>query len=121
MQNLSTLLSPLYALLRKKVPWEWRKEQEAFEKTKTLLKSPKLLAHYDSNRVDSDMRRIIIWARCCAIWKVDRNVLLCMHHEHSQQLNINYTQIDILAYGPSISRWQEIYDPLRSQATDVHF
>ena len=51
MQNLSTLLAPLYALLRKKVPWEWREEQqEAFEKTKALLKSPKLLAHYDSNK-----------------------------------------------------------------------
>ena len=51
MQNLSTLLAPLYALLLKKVPWEWREEQqEVFGRTKALLKSPKLLAHYDREK-----------------------------------------------------------------------
>lgn len=79
MQNLSTLLAPLYALLQKKVPWEWREEeQEAFE---ALLKSPKLLAHYDSNRVDSDMQRITIWARCSARTQDGRWIGI-MHHEH---------------------------------------
>ena len=48
MQNLSTVLVPLYTLLKKKTPWRWQAEQEkAFNEAKTLLKSPKLLVHYD--------------------------------------------------------------------------
>ena len=51
MENLSTLLAPLYSLLRKNVPWSWQSEQKkAFEKAKELLKSPKLLVHYDINK-----------------------------------------------------------------------
>ena len=51
MENLSTLLAPLYSLLRKNVPWRWQSEQQkAFEKAKELLKSPKLLVHYDINK-----------------------------------------------------------------------
>jgi len=51
MQNLSTLLAPLYKLLRKGVPWRWKAaQQKAFQGAKDLLKSPKLLVHYDPKR-----------------------------------------------------------------------
>ena len=43
MQNLSTVLAPLYTLLKKKTPWRWQADQEkAFNGAKTHLKSPKL-------------------------------------------------------------------------------
>ena len=46
--NLSTVLAPLYKLLRKGVQWKWReKEQEAFEAAEALLMSRNLLVHYD--------------------------------------------------------------------------
>lgn len=49
--NLSTLLAPLYRLLKKNTRWRWGKEQQAaFERTKELLTSPQLLVHYDSRR-----------------------------------------------------------------------
>ena len=51
LQNLSTVLAPLYRLLRKGVQWKWQSpEKEAFEAAKALLKSPKLLVHYDVDK-----------------------------------------------------------------------
>ena len=51
MQNLSTRLAPLYDLLKKTAPWRWQeKQQKAFEEARNLLKSPKLLVHYDVNK-----------------------------------------------------------------------
>ena len=51
MQNLSTVLAPLYTLLKKKTPWRWQADQEkAFNESKTLLKSPKLLVHNDGGK-----------------------------------------------------------------------
>ena len=48
--NLSTLLHPLNNLPREGVSWSWQPEcQEAFESTKELLQSAKVLAHYDVN------------------------------------------------------------------------
>ena len=47
--NLSTQLAPLYKLLSKKESWKWTLEQEkAFNKSKELLTSSKLLVHFDS-------------------------------------------------------------------------
>ncbi|XP_054708231.1 uncharacterized protein K02A2.6-like [Uloborus diversus] len=47
-KNSSTLLSPLYELLNKDVPWIWSKQcQETFLKCKSLLTSKTVLAHYD--------------------------------------------------------------------------
>lgn len=48
--NQSTLLAPLYRLLRSQVPWEWKgREQKAFDKCKESLTSDKVLVHYDLN------------------------------------------------------------------------
>ena len=48
--NLSSVLSPLYNLLRKDVPWHWGpKQAEAFRASKELLTSEKFLAHFDSS------------------------------------------------------------------------
>ncbi|KAG1937621.1 gag-pol fusion protein [Pimephales promelas] len=48
--NLATLLAPLHLLLRKEVPWMWKKpQQEAFKDSKSLLKSAEVLVHYFSD------------------------------------------------------------------------
>ena len=48
--NLATTLALLYQLLQKKIPWTWGSKQvKAFKEAKELLKSPRLLAHYDTS------------------------------------------------------------------------
>jgi hypothetical protein len=48
--NVSSVLFPLYRLLRKDHPWMCGKEQQvAFEKSKKLLSSSSFLTHFDSN------------------------------------------------------------------------
>jgi transposase InsO family protein len=48
--KLSTLLYPLYRLLRKGVPWRWgTKQARAFKASKKLLTSDKCLTHFDSS------------------------------------------------------------------------
>lgn len=50
--NLSTVLVPLHALLRKEVKWIWGiVQKEAFEKSKILLQFSALLVHYDSHKL----------------------------------------------------------------------
>ena len=47
--NLPTQLAPLYRLLRHDTKWQWSTDQQtAFEKSKELLVSSKLLIHFDS-------------------------------------------------------------------------
>ena len=47
--DLATLLSPLYLLLQKKQKWMWcSAQEEAFRKVKELLKSSRVLVHFDS-------------------------------------------------------------------------
>ena len=49
--NLSTVATPLYKLFRDDVPWKWGQEQaEAFQVTKEMLLSPKVLVHYDPKK-----------------------------------------------------------------------
>ena len=49
--NLSTVLNPLYSLLHKDRKWNLKSEQEeAFKKAKELIRSPKVLAHYDGTQ-----------------------------------------------------------------------
>lgn len=46
----STVLAPLYNLLKEQVTWKWKKaEQDAFNKCKELLTSDKVLVHYDQS------------------------------------------------------------------------
>ena len=46
--NLATTLSPLYRLLRQTTTWHWGPKQErAFQKVKKLLKSGRVLTHFD--------------------------------------------------------------------------
>ena len=47
--NLATVLSPLYLLFQKKQEWTQNSDQEeAFRKVKELLKSSRVLVHFDS-------------------------------------------------------------------------
>ena len=42
--NLATLLAPLHELLRQNINWSWQKKQEeAFQKSKTILNSADVL------------------------------------------------------------------------------
>ena len=46
--KMSTVLAPLYRLLRKDVPWQWtNQEEKAFVASKDLLTSSQLLVHFD--------------------------------------------------------------------------
>lgn len=48
LKDLSTVLAPLYSLLRQHQPWRWGDaERGAFEAGKRLLLSPPVLAHFD--------------------------------------------------------------------------
>ena len=48
MSNLSSILAPLYRLLRKNNPWKWSQDQtDAFVKAKELLQSSSVLVHFD--------------------------------------------------------------------------
>lgn len=48
MPNQSTVLAPLYRLLKDQIEWEWKRpEQKAFEQCKDLLTSDKVLVHYN--------------------------------------------------------------------------
>ena len=45
------MLAPLYRLLQKETPWQWRGEQQqAFDEVKKLLQSPNLLVHFDGDK-----------------------------------------------------------------------
>ena len=47
-RNLSTVLAPLYRLLKNGEPWCWGQDQEkAFQAGKDLLQSSQVLAHFD--------------------------------------------------------------------------
>ena len=49
--NSSTVLAPLYKLLKKGEPWKWGKDQEAaFQEIKNTSKSSKLLVHFDASK-----------------------------------------------------------------------
>ena len=49
--NLSTVLAPLHKLLKNHTKWIWRAEQaKAFQEAKDLLRSPRVLVHYDNLR-----------------------------------------------------------------------
>ncbi|XP_059048702.1 uncharacterized protein K02A2.6-like [Achroia grisella] len=50
-KNISSILVPLYWLLKKGVTWEWTKECEAaFTEIKSILMSGRVLAHYDPDK-----------------------------------------------------------------------
>lgn len=50
-KNLSTLVSPLYVLLKKDSSWVWGQPQyEAFKNIKQMLAKCSVLVHYDPER-----------------------------------------------------------------------
>ena len=51
LHNISSVLAPLYKLLKKEVKWHWGKEQEtAFKESKRELISHKVLIHYNARK-----------------------------------------------------------------------
>uniref|UniRef100_A0A1X7VR65 Reverse transcriptase/retrotransposon-derived protein RNase H-like domain-containing protein n=1 Tax=Amphimedon queenslandica TaxID=400682 RepID=A0A1X7VR65_AMPQE len=50
LQDLATVLSPLFSLLQKNKGWSWEEPQgTGFSSIKELLKSSQVLVHYDPN------------------------------------------------------------------------
>ena len=48
LENLASVLAPLYRLLKADQPWQWAEaEKSAFRKAKEMLVSPPVLAHFD--------------------------------------------------------------------------
>ena len=48
LSNMSTVMAPLYELLRKDTDWAWEKDQiEAFDQCNTLINSDSVLVHFD--------------------------------------------------------------------------
>ena len=48
--NMSTLLAPLYQLLKSSTGWQWtEKQEETFQKLKKVLTSSSVLIHFDTN------------------------------------------------------------------------
>ena len=48
--NMSTLLAPLYQLLKSSTGWQWtEKQEETFQKSKKVLTSSSVLTHFDTN------------------------------------------------------------------------
>ena len=48
--NMSTLLAPLYQLLKSSTGWQWtEKQEETFQKSKKVLTSSSVLIHFDTN------------------------------------------------------------------------
>ncbi|KAK3745728.1 hypothetical protein RRG08_030538 [Elysia crispata] len=63
MGNLSSILSPLYKLLQKDVPWQWDRDQEsAFSAAKRALSSDTLLVHFDPAIPEHCSPRVQRWA-----------------------------------------------------------
>ncbi|KAK3769860.1 hypothetical protein RRG08_036909 [Elysia crispata] len=61
--NLSSILSPLYKLLQKDVPWQWDRDQEyAFSAAKRALSSDTLLVHFDPAIPEHCSPRVQRWA-----------------------------------------------------------
>ena len=49
LNNISTVLAPLYRLLQKGIPWKWEPDEAfAFKQSKGLLMSTNVLVHYNS-------------------------------------------------------------------------
>ena len=46
--DLASVLAPLYTLLQNSTTWKWgHKQEEAFKEVKSLLKSGRVLVHFD--------------------------------------------------------------------------
>ena len=65
--NSSTVLSPLYRLLRKDVHWMWSaREKATFKASKQLLTSAKVLVHYNPE-LELVVASDLLWPRSCLI------------------------------------------------------
>ena len=75
LQDLATVLAPLYKLLRSGQKWEWGPEQQkAFQAGKDLLKSPKTLAHFDESAPVLLACDASPWGLGCVLSIVDRHL-----------------------------------------------
>ena len=88
--NLSSVLAPLHRLLYSKIHWHLGKyQQQAFEQSKSFLKSSRLLVHYEDKKgTDPGMRCISKWLRCGPLtrrWRIVQNILSPLHTEPWQR------------------------------------
>ena len=75
LKNLSTVLAPLYKLLRKGQDWTWGPDQQrAFQAGKDLLKSPQTLAHFDEHAPVILACDASPWGLGCVLSIVDKHL-----------------------------------------------
>ena len=64
LNNISTVLAPLYKLLQKGIPWKWRLgEVFSFEQSKGLLMSTNILVHYNAEFKRMWMHLQLVWVQ----------------------------------------------------------
>lgn len=100
--NLSTLLSPLYALLKAKVKYSWTDAcEKAFVASKEALKQNKLLIHYDINSqiyIESDASQQGVGAVLYHVINGEQRPIRFVSATLSQAEQ-NYSQLDREALG----------------------
>lgn len=82
LKDLSTMLAPLYRLLKKETQWHWGEEQEqSFNESKRWLHSERVLAHYDPQK---DL------VLCCDASHYGLGAVLCHRLEQDTDKPIGY-------------------------------
>ena len=101
--NMSTILSPITALLQKQTPFEWStKCEKAFRDVKQILASNQVLTHYDANlplRLASDASPYGLGAVLSHILPSDEERPVAYASRKLSDTETRYSQIDKEALG----------------------
>ena len=101
--NLATELQPLHDLLKDKIPWAWTSRcQAAFDKTKKMLVSAQVLAHYDSSlpvRLECDASSVGLGAVISHVMPDGSHRAIAFASRTLTAAERNYAQIEKEALG----------------------
>ena len=96
--NLATMLAPMHQLLKKDTKWYWRKtQQEAFNKTKEMLRSPQVMTHFDSSKplvLTCDISPYGIGSVLAHVMEDGAEKPIAHHSRRLSHAEKNYAQID---------------------------
>lgn len=106
LKDLSTMLAPLYRLLKKETQWHWGEEQEqSFNESKRWLHSERVLAHYDPQK---DL------VLCCDASHYGLGAVLCHRLEQDTDKPIGYAS-------RTLTSAEQNYSQLEKEALAVIF
>ena len=96
--NLATVLAPMHQLLRKDTTWYWRKaQQETFDRTKEMLRSPQVVTHFDSTKaliLTCDASPYGIGSVLAHVMEDGTERPIAYHSRSHSHAEKNYAQID---------------------------